>query len=313
LFKFFVSQKDFYKDDGFIRYFMGLVYENGGYLNDAFISYIAAIKAYSSSPYSVSINQDLIDDAYTSALKLGMNDRASGIKKQYPKAKMRDIPKGYAECILIDYNGSIPQKVENVISMAMTKAWAYLSVENISNDEMKDYQTVRSIGVSAFSKDYIQISFPSYKKVPNNIVSFTVQTENQKKVSYIAQDLGQIAQKNLETQMLKTFAKTVARAVIKYVIGKQVSAYATEKGGSSLGLLTDIASNVYTAATETADLRAWNTLPENILMVRLYLPLGVNNLTVNYFDSHGRQVRSENVSVNIKSGKKNFIMLKTLA
>jgi hypothetical protein len=56
LFKFFSSEKSSYTDDPFIRYFMGLVYENGGYLNDAYISYSLALEAYKKSkPISLKI------------------------------------------------------------------------------------------------------------------------------------------------------------------------------------------------------------------------------------------------------------------
>ena len=68
--------KDFYKDDPFIRYFMGIVYENAGYYNDAMISYKLALKNYdtknenANNIYNLAIPSDLLYSLYNVYLKL---------------------------------------------------------------------------------------------------------------------------------------------------------------------------------------------------------------------------------------------------
>ncbi|MDR0822672.1 MAG: hypothetical protein LBN20_02685 [Endomicrobium sp.] len=313
LFKFFLSEKGFYTDDPFVRYFMGLVYENGGYLNDAHISYSLALEAYKKSKIQQTAPQDLIDDAYTSALRLQMNDKAANIKRQYPSAKQNIIPYEQGELIILDYNGIIPEKTETVFELALSKAWAFVDINNIDKNDMKDYQTAKSAAISAFASDYIKVSFPKYKPIVHSVRSFTIEAKQGSKSSYLAADLGQIAQNTLDAQIAKVYAKTIARAAIKYIAGKQVSAKAKEKGGDGWGALAQIAANVYSAVSETADLRAWNTLPENILMARIFLPQGKNTITIRYIGANGAVIGSEAMIVDIKGKKKNFVILKTPA
>jgi hypothetical protein len=71
------NYKNFYKDDGFVRYFAGLIYENADYFNDAYISYLKALKAYKNGIVAIAVPEDLIDDVYTFALLFGMSDKAS--------------------------------------------------------------------------------------------------------------------------------------------------------------------------------------------------------------------------------------------
>ncbi|GHT40901.1 hypothetical protein AGMMS49921_03060 [Endomicrobiia bacterium] len=89
---------------------MGLVYENAGYINDAHISYFKALKAYKNGLSEVSTPKELIDDTYTSALILGMENRAAEIKKEYPKACKRVITSDYGECIVVDIMVLCPKK-----------------------------------------------------------------------------------------------------------------------------------------------------------------------------------------------------------
>jgi hypothetical protein len=241
-----------------------------------------------------------------------MNDKASNIKKFYPNAKENIIPYGQGELIIIDYNGIIPEKIETVFELALFKAWAFVDINNVNNNDMRDFQTAKSIGISAFANDYIKVAFPKYKKVDNKVKSFIAQVKGISKNSYKASDLGEIAQETLDSQIAKIYAKTIARAAIKYIAGKQASAQVKKSSGDGFGLLTQIAANAYNSLSETADLRAWNTLPSNILMARLFLPQGKNTLAIQYIGANGIVIGSQSMTVDIKPNKKNFLILKTL-
>jgi hypothetical protein len=299
-----------YKDDGFVRYFMGLVYENGGYLNDARVSYSLAISAYENGINNIKPPKDLIDDAYSAALKLGINDIAKSIKAKYPAAQKKDIAKGYGECIVIDYNGIVPQKVENNIEFALFRAFPYIDANQAEAGERQDYQRAKSATISAFANDYIKVSFPAYKRIAHRVNSFTIEFSSGVAVqSYMAQDIAQIAEKTLESQVAKIYTKTIARAAVKYILGKVASAEVEKQYGSGYGSLARMASNLYSSLSSIADTRGWNTLPENILMSRFYLPEGENKIIVRFLDSAGNTVKKSEIKVNVKSGKKNFIVI----
>jgi hypothetical protein len=307
------NYKNFYKDDGFVRYFMGLIYENAGYLNDAYISYSMALKAYKNSVAEITVPTDLVDDAYTAALVLGMPDKASEIKKDFPQSKKRIIPEDCGECILFDYNGFVPEKTETVLEFALDDMWAYVGAANLDNKDMADFDKAKSIGVAAFAKVYVKVAFPRYKDFDNKIVSFIVKSEKYEDKSVLIQDLGKIAKACLKDETAKIYAKTLARAAIKYVIGKAVSKEVGKQDGIVVEGLSQGLFNVFSAATSSVDRRAWNTLPDTILMSRFYLPGGMHTLKVDFLDRKGRVAESRDIKVDIKSGKKNFAFIRSSA
>lgn len=316
MFKIFAANKNnknYYKDDGFIRYFMGLVYEAGGYLNDAHISYYLALNAYKKGLALITVPKDLINDAYTSALNLGMRERADEIKKDYPSANKSIIPEGYGECVFIVYNGYIPKKIDNVLEFILSDIWLYIDQVEVDDEkEARDFEKARSINISVYAQDYVKVAFPKYKFIPNLIHSFYADTSQGKSYSYIAQDLGQIAQKTLDNEISKIYSKTLARAAVKYALGKSVVKMVDDSTNySGWGDLTQIAFNIYNSLSDTADKRGWNTLPEKILMSRIYLPAGMNEVTINFMSLDGQTITTREIELEIKEGKKNFVVLRS--
>ncbi|MDR3256389.1 MAG: hypothetical protein LBT18_01855 [Endomicrobium sp.] len=305
------NYKNFYKDDGFIRYFMGLVYENAGYLNDAHISYYKALKAYKNGIVEIVPPKELVNDAYTSALVLGMSDRALEIKRDYPKAQRNIIPEGYGECIVVDYNGFVPKKVDNVFEFALSDMWAYVGHVEVSGEEQQDFDKAKSIGISLFANNYVKVVFPKYEEIKNEIISFKVQSNGCETSGILVQNLGQIACKCLDDDIKKIYAKTIARAAVKYVVGKCVSKTVEDKAGSGWGSLSQISFNLFNSLSETADKRAWNTLPDTILMARFCLPAGMHILQVDFLGKQGEVLQSCNVEINVKTGKKNFFVVRS--
>jgi hypothetical protein len=305
------NYKNFYKDDGFIRYFMGLIYENAGYINDAHISYVKALKAYKNGPAQLPAPKELIDDAYTSALNLGMEDRATAIKKEYPSACRQLIPEACGECIVIDYNGFVPEKIDNILEFALFDIWPYIDNVQTDSQEQEDFNKAKSMGISVFAKDYIKVAFPKYKDLKNKVVAFEVQSNNQEVKGVVVQDIGKIAKACLDDAIAKIYAKTLARAAVKYIIGKSVSNEISKQAGDGWGALSQISFNMFNSLSETSDKRAWNTLPDKILMARFYLPAGVHTLKINFLGKYGEVLDSCNVEVDIKVAKKNFVAVKS--
>lgn len=83
-------------------------------------------------------------------------------------------------------------------------------------------------------------------------------------------DIGALAVKTLKEQVIANMATQIARSTAKYAVQKEM--------GNRLGLLGQLAGNVYNTATEKADTRAWVTLPGNTQVARLMLPTGKHAL-----------------------------------
>lgn len=310
--------KAFYTDDGFVRYLMGIVYENAGYFNDAVISYKLAIKAYQNNVYIVPIPEDLINDLYTLYYNLGMNQEAYDLKSKYPTAKRLDSPHT-GELVVIDYNGLAPKKVENIIELSFYKAWPYFNNAQITNEDQAKAEQVRSAVQAGFSDDYIKVSFPKYCRYNNQITSFIVEQFNKENnienksdgiKSYMVTDIATLLEKSLENKNILIYSRTIARAVGRYVLTKTVSdSVKKQSNNESLGILTKSLLNIATSYMEKADTRSWRTLPENINMVRTMLPAGVHDININYLDNYSNVVSSKRISVTIQENKKTFILI----
>ncbi len=315
------SGKAFYTDDPFIRYFMGIVYENAGYYNDALVSYKLALKNYEhTNEYNLQPPQDLINDLYNLYLKLGFSQEASDLKAQYsvtaPAQKSNS-----GELVIVNYNGLSPKKIDSIVEMSFYKAWPYFTSAKIESNEQEQAQKVISAVQAGFSDSYIKIAFPQYKRYENKISSFVVEEvnfENKENAlqysSYEASDIGTLLINALQKEAASTYGKTIARAVGRFVLAKVVADQVRQhetKGTYGLGLITNSVLNITNSLLEKADKRSWRTLPEEINMSRIYLPEGIHTLNIKYLDSSGANVSQEQIVVHIEKGKKTFVVTKS--
>lgn len=313
--------KAFYNDDGFVRYFMGLVYENAGYYNDALISYKLALKSYKRGSYTVPVPEDLINSLYTTFYNLGMSAEASNLKEEYPAAKRLGEQSG-GELIIVDYNGLSPKKIDNIIELSFYKAWPYFNATRPADDEQAKAEQVRSAVQAGFSDDFIKVAFPKYVRYKNAIAAFGVEELDEKgnavrtfnPASFTASDIASMLENILEKQNSAVYAKTVARAVGRYVLTKVAVDQVKQKeskNNDTLSILTKSVLNITSSLLEKADKRSWRTLPENINMARLFLPAGQHKINIKYLDNYGRTVSSEQINVNILENKKTFVTVQS--
>ncbi|UCC84993.1 MAG: hypothetical protein JSW46_08805 [Gemmatimonadota bacterium] len=90
-------------------------------------------------------------------------------------------------------------------------------------------------------------------------------------------DLQQAA---FEDRLLGIYAKTIARAIVKYAAAAKLREEAEEEGGEAAGEVVGFLANVVNVATERADTRAWLGLPHRIWISRLKVPAGQNELRI---------------------------------
>jgi len=311
--------KAFYSDDGFIRYFMGIVYENAGYSNDALISYKMALKAYGNSNlYVVPVPADLVNNLYTLYCKFGMNQEAADLKNIYSYASRTDAP-GTGELIVIDYNGLSPKKIENILEISLYKALPFFNSVQITNDDQAKAQEVRAAVQAGISDDYIKVSFPKYYRYNNLITSFSLEetvsvSSNSVTTSeikgYNAADIASLLEKYLDNKIALIYARTIARAVGRYILTKTVAdSVKKQSENDSLGILTKSLLNIATSYMEKADTRSWRTLPANINMSRVRLRPGTHEININYLDNYSNVVSSKKISATIQENKKTFVIV----
>lgn len=305
--------KSRYHDDAFARYIMGMLYENQGQVNDAFISYRQALDAYKSyvKEFNTTTPPDLVADAVRTAKKLGFDDEVRDITanwKQQPKAA---VPNS-GELVLLSFNGFSPEKIDHFIEVDFGTGWGYVRSVQAKGDEAAQVEQASAMARSISAKEQVRIAFPKYIPVPYRIATVEASAAGQSSRGDVVEDIGSIAVKTLDDRLTRIRVKAIARGIIKYLIAKKASSAFEEKTGSAAaGWLMKKALTAAATATETADKRSWRSLPDKIIMTRLSLPEGAQTVNLRFADANGNTVTEQTLNVNIRKGKKTFAMVRT--
>ena len=312
--------KNVYKEDAFMRYLTGLLYESQNEFNDAFVSYRKSIEEYETNKkiYTFEIPQDLLLRSLKVAKKLGFKEEFDEISSKYKLSyTYRDykIDNTDGEATIFCYLGFAPYKIDHYIEVTFGEGWMYVGSIQVAGDAQRDVQKARRIARAIRSEEQFLVSFPKF--VPsNNKVKYTVvnvyDEKNNKVVSqktYLAEDIETIAIKNLEDRIAKIRIKAIARAAIKYALSREITAKLTEKSDDTTRWLVKKMVQTAAAATEQADKRSWRTLPKEIQMANLQLKPGVYNFELLFYDKDNNLLQTKNYSnIKINPGKKTFLI-----
>jgi uncharacterized protein len=92
-------------------------------------------------------------------------------------------------------------------------------------------------------------------------------------------DVGSWTRRDFDAQRPLILARAVARAAAKLAVSAAVES-SVGKRDEAAGQLAGLLANLGTAATERADTRCWHLLPGDISLVRLTLPAGTHELSL---------------------------------
>lgn len=288
------DQKNVYREDAFIRLLMGVLYETGNEINDAFIAYRRAEEVYRTDyqhNYGVHPPQFLIENLLSAAQALGFEKEMIAIQQLYPGISHPhpNEKRNLAEIFIIHYNGLGPEKVERAWVVPVPEGYIVKVAYPIF--EKKNYEITRSV---------VRL------RHLDNGKTYRFSTQ-------LVEDIGSIAILNLDNHMARIKAKAIARAATKYLIIKAASEEAREQSGDLAGLIVQLAGNITTALTERADVRYWRMLPDEIRMGRALIPAGRYDGEIDFVGSGGGVVISRNIEpFLVASGEKKFIMQRTI-
>jgi len=314
-----------YSEDAFVRYLMGMIYENSGELNDAFISYRNALYSYKSyaANYNTPAPPELYGDVVRVAKAMRFDDEIEELKKDFGQLKERKIKKGHGEIVLIHMNGLAPKKTEYTIQVAYGNGLVYVRSSEISTDEQADVNKALNIAGSIAADTNISIAFPKFEKRPFRIKSSSIEIEgrNESTETHLVENVEEIAIKDMEDKIGRIYARTVARAIIKYTLayaggagaGKVAEHFGGETVGKITGFLAKKAFAAAASATEEADKRSWQILPAQFRIGRVILPEGSYTIHLILKDQYGNPVGRKTIrDVNVKDGKKTFLRVSTV-
>lgn len=253
----------------FIHYFSGIIYEMLGEPDEALVSYRKAVNAYkiTRSKHGLSVPRSLQNDL----LRLLSDARMWNEFKQYQREfGLSDWSahenRGNGELVVIMHNGLVPVRTQQVI-----RTW--------SNELSLN----------------VKIALPTYSQPPRYLNQVRVTVDDQRTMMETVSNIDGLARASLQEDMPAITARALARAVVK----KKSEREAKEQGGM-LGQLAMFAVN---QATEIADTRCWDTLPQAIQMTRISLPQGNHQVKLDILGPGGVLRDSSTVPVSIRAGR----------
>lgn len=288
-----------YRNDPFLQYFAGLLYEMDGELNDAWINYREAERLYRAGDvYGVAAPPpSLLRDLVSAGERLGFHEEVAGYREATPDLGEAALAPGEGELLLLVETGLVPGKVSERIDFPIfTEVDGDDDSESAFHIAGESYGRWRAGGVPEQELAYwLSIALPAV--APGTAAPALDWTADGRSGALApAADLGALSRQCLEDRYAAVVVRTVARGLLKYWSTKKME----EKHGEAAGFLTNLLGSV----TEVADTRAWSSLPAHVAVARLALPAGVRRIRV---EGEGRRAEAE---VDIAPGRLQFLALR---
>ncbi len=275
------EEKDYnYFAAGFLAHFCGMVFEAAGELNDALISYKQAADYYkhAASHTSVSTPDDVGHALVRISRKLGFTDEYTRFHQQYGDSAQH--PENYGELILFYETGYVPHKTEESLTFPILTTDKFGEKDN--KDSVTFARTLRAregMVVDEIKLEYLlRVAIPTIRSHRPHFAGIKVSVEDQTTQGVLIEDVENMAIKTVNAQRPIILIRTLARALGKYLIFREA-----KKKSTALGLVANLAG----VLTESADTRSWQTLPNQIYLVRMPLPAGTHRLKLSFLNANG--------------------------
>ncbi len=276
------------EDHAFLHYLQGMLFEWGGELDDAFIAYRDAARAYRATAGRLAVVTPpwLGEDLLRVGLAGGFAEELEELRREdpglLPEHLPRDEPGG--RVVLLLESGFVPRKISVPVDVPIFKTDRY-------DNDLTFAVALRGRYFSGWSSGtkiayWLRFALPELEETPPPArgARVTAGVVGAHAVAVPVEDVAGRARLFFEQAQGKIVLKTIARALAKYGMKKKA-----DEQGKVAGFL----ANLLGAATEQADTRSWLTLPHTILMARLTLPPGEYDLRVEWTDARGRTVDSD--------------------
>jgi uncharacterized protein len=252
--------KNVYKQDAFVRYVMGVLYEAAGETNDAFISYRKAYDGYKeyASQFKTPCPSFLKNDLVRLAGLLGFDDERRRFERdfglRYSKPKKTE-----SAFFLVIHSGRGPIKEESKLKVTIPDADAVLhtfvaAVPKFTPRERT--QTRYDVSIQGTG--------------PN---AMRIQAE-------LGEYITEIAKRSLQDRMTMIYLKAGGRALLKFLASEKAKSEWKKEGDGLGNFFKSLAVDIAVDASEEADVRTWRTLPNQMFVVRAQLPPGTYSVNL---------------------------------
>lgn len=261
-------------EDAYLRYLEGIIYESLGEYDNALISYRKAYNVYREKKGELypSVPDTLKKDLLRLLAREGLHSEYANRKKEFGMSSYQPPKRddGSGELVVILNNGLAPIRQETAI---------YLFSPEVQQN--------------------LRVAFPVYRDKKARLLKPSIAVAGKKYSVETVEDIDAQARHALSEAMPGIMARATARAVVKYN-----TQHSAEQNGSLAGLLMTVTNLV----TERADTRSWSTLPQEIQLQRIRLPVGEHQVQIQMLSAGGSPVDIIERSVTIKPNKTSFVI-----
>lgn len=294
------------KNDPFMLYFSGMLYDWDGELNDAFIAYRNAAAAYQDlrGLTGVAVPPSLAWDLERVSGRLGFGGELAQLRRACPDVfggpPAPDRVSGTGEVVLLLEAGYVPAKQQVSLNVPIFEGEAY-DDRSYWAWEMAARAGNTYALIDGYKVEYwLSVALPTMTARPSTVQRARLRLPGGGVADGVrAHHPAASARVTFDAEYPMILFRTILRGLTKYLATKEV-----EKQDKTLGLL----ANLFNVVTETADTRAWLTLPEQVQLVRASLPAGVHDLQVDVMDASGRVIDTVTVpQVRVTAGDWTFV------
>jgi hypothetical protein len=280
--------KNTYRDDGFARYLTGILYESTGDLNNAFIAYRNAYEAFEAnhSWSHVLVPTQLRTDLLRTADAMHLSQELMEYQRLFPETSWQssETTQRLAQVVVISYNGRAPRKEDQFLDLPISLDALQLVLLNrgFSQSNRQNNRVADSV-LYGLNGRVVRVALPRLvpqrTQVKSDPVTLTSDTGAHVGArTEVVHSVTALAEKTLSDRLPGITAKALARAAVKYSLAEGATRGAQQAAGKDagpwVGLLVGLLTHGLAVASEEADKRSWQTLPDEIHLARLWVPPG---------------------------------------
>lgn len=317
------DNKNRYKEDAFSFSLQGMIYEVANDINNAFIAYRNAVDLYLESNgkhYGTSLPQQLKKDLLRTAALNGFSDQVERYEQLLGLSWQPPSNSEGGELVIFWENGSAPVKVQEDFFFSLAKGAGgslfFSDSRGMYNHIPFDIGTYPyRDNISLTDLRGFRVALPRYESKPSSYSHAVVKLGDKSFVFEKAEDINTLAISTLNERMLRELTQTLTRMAIKK-LSEAALRNAGSSGSNNNANKSDaekkkdkkkenqrealaMGLQLFNLATEKADTRNWQSLPQTIYYTRVPLQKGENKLTITF---QGANAASQTITVNGNGG-----------
>jgi uncharacterized protein len=275
-----------YSDDAFSLMMQGIIYENSGDINNAFIAYRNAVDLFvrnDNNWYGVKLPEQLKKDVLRTAWQNGFIDELGSYEQLFNmKFQPADKAEG-GELVLFWENGMAPVKREQNFFFTLTKngvgSFVFTDATGGYNIPFDFSNDLKEEDIKLDDLRSFRVAFPKYEEQPVHYGNAILEVNNQEYYFEQAENINAVAFTTLKERFLKEMTIALSRLAVKKLAEAAARPKKDDKNKEGREALA-LAIQIFNFASEKADTRNWQSLPHTIYYTRIPLQKGVNVMQV---------------------------------